>query len=117
KRAFARWLRFVLLIGGAVVVATLVWCAYFLYFAPLPENLTRQQPLTSVYLDAKGRIIAELAGPQARSHRPVPLTAMGPWLPAITIAMEDRRFYSHSGVDPRAIARALIRRRGGGSTI
>lgn len=75
------------------------------------------KPLTAVYLDAKGLMIAELPSPDARSHRPVSLSAMGPWLPVFTVALEDRRFYSHPGVDFLATARALFRRHGGGSTI
>ena len=42
---------------------------------------------------------------------------MGPWLPALMVALEDRRFYSHPGVDLRSVARAVLRRHGGGSTI
>jgi penicillin-binding protein 1A len=48
---------------------------------------------------------------------------MPPYLPAAFIAMEDRRFYSHHGVDPRGIVRAMmanLRARhtvAGGSTI
>jgi penicillin-binding protein 1A len=35
------------------------------------------------------------------------LQQMPPYLPAAFIAMEDRRFYSHNGIDPRGLARAL----------
>jgi penicillin-binding protein 1C len=48
---------------------------------------------------------------------------MGPWLPKITVALEDHRFYRHRGVDWRGAAAACIRdlkaRRiiSGGSTI
>ena len=34
---------------------------------------------------------------------------MSPWLPKATIAIEDRRFYQHGGVDYEGIARALWR--------
>ncbi len=41
-------------------------------------------------------------------HRePIPLTKMARFLQEAVIAIEDRRFYSHHGVDIRAIARAL----------
>ena len=75
------------------------------------------KPLTTVYLDAKGRLIAETAGPDARSHRPIAFADMGPWLPVVIVEMEDRRFYSHSGVDAWGTARAFIEQYGGGSTI
>jgi penicillin-binding protein 1A len=54
---------------------------------------------------------------------PVPLSELPPHAPQAFIAIEDRRFYSHYGIDPRGIARALlanVMRRGmtqGGSTI
>ena len=34
---------------------------------------------------------------------------MSPWLPKATVAVEDRRFYQHGGVDYEGIARALWR--------
>src|SRR5581483_6434702 len=51
------------------------------------------------------------------------LDEMPPYLPAAFIAMEDRRFYDHNGIDPRGLLRAMIEniRAGhvvaGGSTI
>jgi penicillin-binding protein 1A len=36
------------------------------------------------------------------------LDRMSPWLPKAVIAIEDRRFYEHPGIDPIGIARALI---------
>ncbi|HTK13962.1 MAG TPA: PBP1A family penicillin-binding protein [Xanthobacteraceae bacterium] len=38
----------------------------------------------------------------------VPLSAMPPYLPKAIVAIEDRRFYSHFGIDPFGIARAAI---------
>jgi penicillin-binding protein 1C len=34
---------------------------------------------------------------------------MGPWLPRVTVALEDRRFYHHGGVDWRATVAACAR--------
>ncbi|MGH6905942.1 MAG: transglycosylase domain-containing protein, partial [Geminicoccaceae bacterium] len=51
------------------------------------------------------------------------LDQISPWLPKAVIAVEDRRFYQHPGIDPIGIGRALMRnlRAGrviqGGSTI
>jgi penicillin-binding protein 1C len=105
----------VLSVLGTVAVMAIIW---FLYLAPLPKALQEsQRPLTAVYLDAKGRLIAEVAGSSARSHRPIPLGDMGPWLPSVTISLEDHRFHRHPGVDVRASLRALVQQHGGGSTI
>ena len=102
---------------AVAAVAALLWLVWFLYWAQIPLALSHPKPLTTLFLDAKNRPLAELAGPEARSHRPVPISAMGPWMPEITVALEDRRFASHPGVDFLATARALARRHGGGSTI
>ena len=44
---------------------------------------------------------------------------LSPWLGKALIATEDERFYSHSGIDPEALARAIayLGTKGGGSTL
>jgi penicillin-binding protein 1A len=44
--------------------------------------------------------------PAERNREPVPLTQVSPWLPKATVAIEDRRFYQHGGVDYVGIVRA-----------
>ena len=61
--------------------------------------------------------------PSTRNRQPLRLDQMSGWMPKATIAIEDRRFYQHGGVDYRSIARAaytdVMRGRivQGGSTI
>ena len=45
--------------------------------------------------------------PSERNRQPVPLGQMSPWVPKATVAIEDRRFYKHDGIDVEGIARAL----------
>ncbi len=47
--------------------------------------------------------------PAERNRQPVALTEISPWMRRATIAVEDRRFYRHGGVDYEGIARALWR--------
>lgn len=91
----------------------------WLQWVPLPRQLDRPRlsGLTTVLLDCHGAFITETAGTEARSHRPISLEDMGPWIPALTIAKEDQRFYRHCGVDFRSIGGALLRGQGGASTI
>ena len=56
-----------------------------------------------VYAD-DGSVLGSI--PADRNREPVPLSQISPWLPKATVAIEDRRFYQHGGVDYIGIARA-----------
>ena len=45
--------------------------------------------------------------PAEQNRQPVPLKQISPWMPKATVAIEDRRFYEHGGIDVEGIARAL----------
>ena len=45
--------------------------------------------------------------PAERNRQPVALDKISPWMPKATVAIEDRRFYEHNGVDAEGIARAI----------
>jgi penicillin-binding protein 1C len=86
-----------------VVAVAIVW------WLPIPAELQKPTAGTLTLLDCRGREIAELASPEARAQLPVTLEKMGPWLPRVTVALEDRRFYEHRGIDWHAIAAACTR--------
>ncbi|HEY7380087.1 MAG TPA: PBP1A family penicillin-binding protein [Gaiella sp.] len=46
--------------------------------------------------------------PAEQNRQVVPLSRVSPWVPKATIAIEDRRFYDHAGIDVEGIARALL---------
>jgi penicillin-binding protein 1A len=46
--------------------------------------------------------------PSATNRQPLSLWATSRWLPKATVAIEDRRFYQHGGLDYRAILRAAV---------
>ncbi|HXG04987.1 MAG TPA: penicillin-binding protein 1A, partial [Candidatus Binatia bacterium] len=124
-----RWLRgFLLAVGvltllGAAAVATAaVWA-----FAILPRSLppvtaleTLQPIQGSKLYDDNDELITEL---HVERRIFVPLAQIPQSLRDAILATEDRRFYSHWGLDPIGIARAIVQnwRRGriveGGSTI
>jgi penicillin-binding protein 1C len=64
-------------------------------------------PVSPVVLDDEGRIIYSLLAKDGQWSWPVSLKDMGPWLPKIAVAAEDGRFYSHFGIDPLALLRAI----------
>jgi penicillin-binding protein 1A len=45
--------------------------------------------------------------PAERNRTPVTRDQIAPWMPKATVAIEDRRFYRHGGVDYEGILRAL----------
>jgi penicillin-binding protein 1A len=46
--------------------------------------------------------------PAERNRTPVSSGAISPWMGKATVAIEDRRFYQHGGIDPVGIVRALV---------
>ena len=88
-------------------------------------SLSSLQPVSigqnSFVYAADGSLLGSI--PAERNRQPVPLSQISPWMARATIAVEDRRFYEHGGVDYEGILRAAWRdlRRGryveGGSTI
>jgi penicillin-binding protein 1A len=63
------------------------------------------RPLAFTFLDADGN---EVGHRGAIVGERLSLNDMPKYLPAAFIAMEDRRFYSHNGIDPVGLARALL---------
>ncbi len=124
RRVLAR----VILWAGAIVAVPVIGVFLLPYvlglFAPkldLSQDLyAMNRPVAFTFLDAKG----EVAGRRgALVGERLTLDQMPPYLPAAFVAMEDRRFYSHRGIDPEGLLRAffanLFARRvvAGGSTI
>ena len=56
--------------------------------------------------DRRGRPLGEFLSGQDTRSRWTPLGEMSPYLAPAALAAEDKRFYSHPGVDPAAILRA-----------
>ena len=77
-------------------------------FAPtldLKQDLyALNRPVAYTFLDAKGEVVGRRG---ALVGERLTLDEMPAYLPAAFIAMEDRRFYSHHGIDPRGLFRAF----------
>ncbi|HEY2207726.1 MAG TPA: transglycosylase domain-containing protein [Gaiellaceae bacterium] len=73
-------------------------------------DLTALQPVrqgnSSLVYGANGSLIGVL--PAVENRTAVTRQETSPWMPKATVAIEDRRFYSHGGVDPVGILRALV---------
>ena len=116
----------------AIVMAVLAVPLALLYLTPLVLGLFAppldpaidlyavNRPLAFTFLDAAGNDVGHRG---AIVGERLKLEEMPAYLPAAFIAMEDRRFYSHNGIDPLGLGRALLldlrarRFVAGGSTI
>jgi len=110
------WVRTALLALLVVVLLAIAWLAIT---APLSKSLQPIAPPQLTLLAADGTPIARNG---AIVDRPVEVEALPPHVVEAFLAIEDRRFYSHWGIDPRGIARAIwgnltTGRTQGGSTI
>ena len=95
-------------------------------FVPLPDGLERAPAVSFVVTDREGIPLRELLNAGHYARAAVALEDIPMSLRAATLAAEDKRFYTHGGVDPWAVLRAAAgqggwrragERRSGGSTI
>jgi len=116
KSGRRRWLRRGCAGIAAFVVVLAVWLAIT---APLSKSLKPISPPQITLLAADGTPIARKG---AIVEQPVAVQKLPKHVVQAFIAIEDRRFYDHWGIDPRGIARATWNnittgRTEGGSTI
>ena len=94
--------------------------AWLAITAPLRKSLQPIATPSITLLSAEGEPIARRG---ATISKPVEVTDLPPHIGRAFVAIEDRRFYSHIGVDPWGMARAAVHNlrsggvRQGGSTI
>ena len=99
---------------AAIIGLFIVLVAWLAITAPLSKSLEPIAAPQITLLAADGTPIARNG---AITDEPVAVADLPPHVIAAFLATEDRRFYSHWGIDPRGIARAAFTGTGGGSTI
>jgi penicillin-binding protein 1C len=112
---------------AAIAFATIciisgAFTAWIVSLGPLP--LEQAQKVSTTIVDRNGKLLRAFAMDDGRWRLPVDArAAVDPGYLKLLLAYEDRRFYSHRGVDPLALGRAAFQlvTRGhivsGGSTI
>ena len=113
-----KWLVILAIWGALALGAVLLWFSRDL---PRPEDALDAVRRPSLVLqDQSGSVIAtygDIVGDALR------LSDMPPYLPAAAVSVEDRRFWTHMGIDPWGMLRAVVvnvtsgHLRQGGSTI
>src|SRR3990172_7649155 len=106
------------------IVLILAIAAIGSLFLPLPEKDFRKETVHSLrVVDRNGIVLREYLNDLQGRGQWKALAEFSPALVSATIAVEDRRFRYHPGVDPLAVLRALKeniragKARSGGSTI
>ena len=112
--------------AGIVSVALAFMAIWFGWIGYMPDIEDLQNPIsrfaTQVY-SADGKVLGTW-NLNKENRIVIPYKKMSPYLIKALVATEDERFYEHSGIDFRALGRAIVKRgilgqtnAGGGSTI
>ncbi|MBP1967309.1 transglycosylase domain-containing protein [Paenibacillus aceris] len=100
--------RFWLISCGMVIVGGIAICvAGYSYISGLDvSKLNQPLPEATLVLDKNGKAAAQLSSSKID---PVPVSQMPKVLTDAIVSVEDRRFYSHTGIDMKSIMRAVGR--------
>ncbi|HYE22912.1 MAG TPA: PBP1A family penicillin-binding protein [Candidatus Paceibacterota bacterium] len=93
-------------IGLLFVGLTILWIA----FAPAPDFesfLNRKIALSTKIYDSTGEVVLYDLNTDIR-RTTVPLSSISPYIQKAAIAIEDDKFYEHSGVRPISLIRAML---------
>lgn len=89
---------------AALLALLMILVAWLAVTAPLSRSLRPIVPPSISLMSADGHLIARRG---AVIDKPVTMAELPPHVPQAFMAIEDRRFPTHWGVDPRGIARAM----------
>ncbi|MBR6285435.1 MAG: transglycosylase domain-containing protein [Bacteroidaceae bacterium] len=120
---YVLWGLLVLVIIGAIFAFTAIAQGWIGYMPPIEELQNPISKYASQVISADGQQLGTYSF--SRENRIIsPYSELSPWLTKALVATEDERFFSHSGIDTKAVLRAVIKRgimgnenAGGGSTI
>ncbi len=88
-----------------IFLTTGAFAAWVISLGPLPFEQARQ--ISTTIVDRNGKLLRAYAMADGRWRLPVDArTGVDPSYLKLLLAYEDRRFYSHHGIDPRTLGRA-----------
>ncbi|MCA1242657.1 PBP1A family penicillin-binding protein [Stappia stellulata] len=102
-RRVAYWSVVLCIWGGIAGIGVLGY--YAAYLPPTSEWKVPQRPPNVRIVAADGTLVANRGDTGGEAVR---LEQLPPYLPQAVIAIEDRRFHSHFGLDPIGLARAMV---------
>ncbi len=101
-----RWRLILAGVGGAVALTAIAGAAWVNSLGPAP--LGRHLEYSHVVLDRNGRLLRAFATKEGRWRLPATVKDVDPRFLKLLFAYEDKRFRTHHGVDPEALARAAF---------
>ncbi|WP_062226697.1 transglycosylase domain-containing protein [Aureimonas frigidaquae] len=114
RSPFARLAGFVVMLGFWAMLAGAAVIGYFALTLPQEAWVVPDRPPNVRIVSVTGDLLANrgVTGGEALA-----LDQISPYLPQAVMAIEDRRFYQHFGVDPIGIIRALTTNLQAGGTV
>jgi penicillin-binding protein 1C len=103
-----KWLTRVAVALTGLLLLCGIALAVLWYACPFPISRLDHWPVSPKVTDRNGVPLLMRTSPDEQWRFPVALDEMSPWLTQATIAVEDRRFRRHPGVDLRAVTRAAM---------
>ena len=103
-------------IAGTLFLSTSLGTAWWLYSLNPAPTLANTELSTEV-VDRNNKLLRAYATPDGRWRLPVKLEDVDPRFVDMLLAYEDRRFRTHRGVDPLAMARAAWQWAGNGHVV
>ena len=97
----------VTLLSSSIIAGSLVGLAISFRNLPDVRQLRSFSPTETTFIyDIKGKLLASIHGEANRQV--VPLDGISPNLKRAVLASEDGHFYSHHGINPSGVGRALV---------
>ena len=123
KFVITLWVILFLCISAASLAFYAIWHGWIGYMPNLYQLENPVNKYATQVISADGKLLGTWS--YSRANRIfVGYDDLSPWLVKALVATEDERFYEHSGIDYRALARVIVKRvilgqsnAGGGSTI
>jgi penicillin-binding protein 1C len=106
-RSAPRLRRRLSLIAGSGAIIAIVCSAGYWTFALGPPPLGQTLAFSTLVVDRDGKLLRPYTTPEGRWRIPATRENVDPRLLQLLFAYEDKRFYTHHGVDPIALGRAF----------
>jgi penicillin-binding protein 1C len=95
------------LIAASGAIIAIVCSAAYWTFALGPPPLGQTLAFSTLVVDRDGKLLRPYTTPEGRWRIPATLENVDPRLLQLLFAYEDKRFYTHHGIDPIALGRAF----------